>query len=909
MDWKTKISRLWKQGVKAQTEAQEAKEPLEKKRLMEFNRFFSQYKVFTSFYAGFSFLLLWGAVYLFNRLGAMRLNSLFTEGTITYGNVSMLETIGQTYPVLLILLVLLALGYIRFAYGVRVSFGNLNVGQKGTARWTTRAEIDRQYKKVPEKDETFPGEGGFPVARTEHEIYIDDTVVNNLVLGGTRSGKAQLVILSMLDILSRSLKKASIILFDPKMEHANATMPTLQKRGYECHILNLIDMEFSMGYNPLTLIINEYKNGKTEDAQQLCAALGYAIFQPNPEERDPYWTNQARNVFVGAVMAEIVDQIEKDREENKRREHVHNLREDKREEAYYSKLYGEDYAKYRLKKQMDRILETEPELNDHGLLLEMQAVRYSRPQDFPDLPLTEPLMEELRNFSYRPSEFQRKVFYPSREHEKKITLYSVIQLCLNLSAMQVNEKQTALDEYFLARPESDFSRMQYGDIATLPEGPKGSIMSTFASQLRDFTYGSAAQLTAENTVDFARIGFGEKPVAIFITLPDYDPAKYGIATIFISQLSFTLAKLATAMPGGKLYRRVHFILDELGNMPPIDNMDGMVTVGLGRNILYSLFIQSKAQLYEKYSERANTILDNCGNQLYLMTASLETAKEVSERLGTATETTLNRTGKKNSIDKEITEMQEEFPLLNANQLQQLEMGETVMNRYMFRETRTGERECIKMTPIFNKGPYRMVYAYTYLSDVFPQEQMLYRSPRMDEIIAANEKLRDLKLNLAHVKIEKTSHIDYRNRCRTASQFMAELDWMESPLIHAKNRRGGAGLQRIRDIFTLLNLTKSQRERYLAAGTIEIDPQTGERRVRYPEDILRNGDIVEYARKLMRYYSPEARETGYKLMDQMLPLGPAKKTEEEERAEGAFEQMLLQSLSEGAEHGTTQQLYS
>lgn len=903
---KTNLKNWLKRGVNRQSAAQEAKDGLEKKRLMQFNRFFSQYKVFTAAYLCFSFLLLCGAVYLFNRLGAMRLQSLFTDGTISYERVSFLQTIQNDYPLLLVLLVLLALGYVRFAYGVRVSYGNLNVGQKGTARWTTREEIERQYKKVPEKDEPFPGEGGFPVARTEHEIYIDNTTVHNLVFGGTRSGKGQLVILPMVDIYSRAEEKASLILTDPKMELANMMMPTLQKRGYECYILNLIDMEYSMGYNPLTLIIDEYKNGKPEDAQQLCAALGYAIFAPNPEERDPFWRNQARNVFVAACMAEIADNVEQDREENLRREYAHNLREAKREAVYYEQLYGEDYPRYRLKKQMDAILKTEPDLNDAGLLIQLQEVRACSADTFPDLPLTETLVRELRDFSYRSSEFRKKPFYPSREHEKKVTPYSVIRLCLNLQTKRIDAKTTALDEYFLRRPESDFSRLLYGDIATL-EGPtKGSIMTTFAEGLKEFTFGRTAQLTAENTVDFVRIGFGKKPVAIFLALPDYDPAKFGIATIFISQLSFILAKLATAMPGGKLYRRVHFILDEWGNLPPIENMGELVTVGLGRNILYSLFIQSKAQVLEKYPQEADIILDNCGNQLYLMTASLETAKEVSEKLGNATETTLNRTGKKNSIDKELTEMQEEFPLLSANQLQQLQMGETVLNRYMFRETQTGERVPIKATPIFNQGKYRMHYAHTYLRDVFPPDQLLYRSPNLDRIIEENPDLRNLDLHLAGIDLRKTSHIDYQERSRTSREYLTELAWRESPLVHDGNRNGGAGLKRIRDIFDLLHLTKAQRERYLAAGTVETDPVTGEERVLYPGDVLRNGEIVDYARKLLTYASPQIKEAGFQLMDLLLPLSPGRKTEEERRDEGAFEQMLLHALSEGDEYETEEE---
>ena len=42
------------------------------------------------------------------------------------------------------------------------------------------------------------------------------------------------------------------------------------------------------------------------------------------------------------------------------------------------------------------------------------------------------------------------------------------------------------------------------------------------------------------------------------------------------------------------------------------------------------------------------------------------------------------------------------------------------------------------------------------------------------------------------------------------------------------------------------------------------------------------------------------------MDLLLPLSPGRKTEEERRDEGAFEQMLLRALSEGDEYETEEE---
>ena len=104
-----------------------------------------------------------------------------------------------------------------------------------------------------------------------------------------------------------------MVITDPKMELANKMIPVLRRRGYETHILNLIDPEYSMGYNPLALIVQEYKDGNEDTAQQLAASLGYNVFANNEGDKDRYFTDQARNVFVAAVMADIKDNIELDR--------------------------------------------------------------------------------------------------------------------------------------------------------------------------------------------------------------------------------------------------------------------------------------------------------------------------------------------------------------------------------------------------------------------------------------------------------------------------------------------------------------------------------------------------------------------------------------------------------------------
>ena len=131
-------------------------------------------------------------------------------------------------------------------------------------------------------------------------------------------------------------------------------------------------------------------------------------------------------------------------------------------------------------------------------------------------------------------------------------------------------------------------------------------------------------------INSLEIKYTEQPTAVFMVIPDYDPSNHVIGSIFISQLYTELAVNCKETPNKKCFRRVHFILDEFGNMPPIDNMDGIMTVCLGRNILFNLVIQSYTQLNTKYDKGAQTIKENCQNHILIMSNDADTIEEISK---------------------------------------------------------------------------------------------------------------------------------------------------------------------------------------------------------------------------------------------------------------------------------------
>ncbi|MBC1420210.1 TraM recognition domain-containing protein, partial [Listeria fleischmannii] len=194
-----------------------------------------------------------------------------------------------------------------------------------------------------------------------------------------------------------------------------------------------------------------------------------------------------------------------------------------------------------------------------------------------------------------------------------------------------------------------------------------------------------------------------------------------IASIFVRQLYFVLADNATRTRGIKCHRRVRFILDEFGNMPAIEGMESIITVCLGRNISFDLFVQDYTQLISKYGEKAaETIKYNCGNHIYILTTSEATAKEISSKLGPRTVYGKDKSYEQGELKSSVSERPDDVPLLDATQLLQLKEGETVILRPLKRQDK--ERNRLRAYPIFNRGETAMKFRYEYLSDDFDTNQ-------------------------------------------------------------------------------------------------------------------------------------------------------------------------------------------
>lgn len=307
----------------------------------------------------------------------------------------------------------------------------------------------------------------------------------------------------------------------------------------------------------------------------------------------------------------------------------------------------------------------------------------------------------------------------------KVTLYTVANMLSELGSKEDMFGRNELDKYFESLDNKSVAKMQYATSNFSKGSTRGGIFATAMAELQIFTMDEIAKLTSKNSINLRDIGFeseDDRPVALFMVTPDYDSSNHVIASIFVRQLYYVLAKEASYSPDGKCDREVIFILDEFGNMPPIEGMANIVTVCLGRKIKFNLIIQSISQLKKLYGDDYKTIMGNCSNKFYIFTNEIETAEEFAKLLGDETIVTYSRSGEILDITKHQTESVDGKKLLTVDELMHLKEGEVVLVRGTKRRDLEGNE--IRPYPIFNTGETKLKYRYEYLSAFFDNTKNL-----------------------------------------------------------------------------------------------------------------------------------------------------------------------------------------
>ena len=248
--------------------------------------------------------------------------------------------------------------------------------------------------------------------------------------------------------------------------------------------------------------------------------------------------------------------------------------------------------------------------------------------------------------------------------EKEVNLNSI-----NFMSTVGEERRgtkTYIQEYFNLKGEASPAYIFASNTINSQNETKGGILSTFRQKIRLFsTKENLSEMLSYSDFDMRDIG--NKKTAVFMIIHDEKKTYHGLMTIFIKQCYETLIDCAQAN-GGKLTYRTNFILDEFANMPPLKDVDSMVTAARSRSIRFSFIIQNFAQLNDVYGEEvAQVIKGNCGNLIYLISTELKALEEISKMCGEV---------KSKEKDKTAS-----TPLVTVSDLQKLKLFQAIIIRW------------------------------------------------------------------------------------------------------------------------------------------------------------------------------------------------------------------------------------
>ncbi len=251
--------------------------------------------------------------------------------------------------------------------------------------------------------------------------------------------------------------------------------------------------------------------------------------------------------------------------------------------------------------------------------------------------------------------------------EEEINLNSI-----NLLATVGEERigpSTYIKKYFETKPPTSPAYVSASSTLIAPNETKGGILAVFKQKLRLFaSRENISEMLSHSDFDMKDIG--RKKTAVFIIIQDEKKTYHPLVTIFLKQCYETLVDVAQEN-GGRLQYRTNFILDEFANMPPLKDVETMVSAARSRNMRFNFIIQNFAQLNDVYGkEKGDTIKGNCNNIIYLISSEMAALEEISKMCGEI----------KVKSGKDGKEKEENRPLITVSDLQRMGKGEIIVLR-------------------------------------------------------------------------------------------------------------------------------------------------------------------------------------------------------------------------------------
>jgi type IV secretion system protein VirD4 len=186
-------------------------------------------------------------------------------------------------------------------------------------------------------------------------------------------------------------------------------------------------------------------------------------------------------------------------------------------------------------------------------------------------------------------------------------------------------------------------KMLGGQLSFPAAEEQGSVFSTFARQTGFLDSPLVARNVASSSFDPMELKTGNADLYLILPFHLLTP----LQRLMRLWINTVMARVTEGKPDES--RKVMWYLDEAAHYcRGIQAVEDAVTLGRGYGMRMWFIFQSLGQLKTTFGEKAPTILDNIQTRQYFNINSLETAKEISEQIGTATITNVSTGGSSNT---------------------------------------------------------------------------------------------------------------------------------------------------------------------------------------------------------------------------------------------------------------------
>ena len=207
-----------------------------------------------------------------------------------------------------------------------------------------------------------------------------------------------------------------------------------------------------------------------------------------------------------------------------------------------------------------------------------------------------------------------------------------IEKFLRVAAPNENnpEAETKLDKIMEeTAPYNAWCNSQYKLVRTAATRTMKSIVITLVAEFCGLLTEEVVELTSKNTID--PLSFCEEKTVLYVKCSDTDRSKDKLVALFFLQFLQEIYRIADESPSRSLNRPVHIILDDMGANLKIPSLDCMIATSRGRDISFSLILQSYGQLKKNYVDYTS-IISSCNNLVFLGSNDIETCNDIAIRL-------------------------------------------------------------------------------------------------------------------------------------------------------------------------------------------------------------------------------------------------------------------------------------